>query len=214
MLAQFQASNTTLNDESAVRTSFHYDTGEDITAATLQSKGDSGSISTWLTNYRAMLPTFYRLDRLVLSQVHDPNDPGDTILEYVKDISLAGTRTVDGLTPKELCAVMQLKTAIASRRTRGRFFAPPCSNKADVIGDNFDATTAYANAVGTFTNELMKSAASAGGSHWAGAWDGTDLCIYSRRELQTGGTADEAKEDVLTAVKVWRVHWLRSRFET
>lgn len=158
--------------------------------------------------YEALLTTQDTFDRIQVSQVPDPAAP-TAPLEAVQLVNAGGGRTPGGAqVPDSLCAVLSLKTTIASRRFRGHLFMPPVINNASVAsGNNVGTSGAYYTALSNFAARL------ATGGTLAPTWTGAELStwvlvVYSR----VAAAAALAYDTPVFAVTISpKFHWLRSR---
>lgn len=166
-----------------------------------------GTVATKLrdwqaTQYRKCLHTQYTLDSIDLRRILGAPE------EATVAIGAAGTYNPAGATkcPKELCMVVTIKTAHATRRGRGRVFIPsPRSTDALADPTSFVVTTdpsTYWHEVSVLFDEFLE------GQDFVWGTLGSEtahmsLRVYSRK--------DAATYDATGYVQRTAYHWLRSR---
>jgi len=186
-------------DATTVVNTMHYshDRNDDPGPAQLLDEWDT----RFTTQYRKLVLTTGKLDRLHAIQVPDHDQvPLSQPATADKFIDLAGTRVGgDQLLSPALTAVAIFRTAIASRRFRGRMFMPPAlaSNQLGGAGQwTTAAQTWFAECI-TFLGLAVPSMPSE-----------YDFGVYSR----TGAEADDDAFKVITSYSIAnRQHWRRSR---
>ena len=154
-------------------------------------------VSTWLTTaYRAMLPAAYSVSDVSVRELYT-----STPAQGVHAISAAGTLSgSSGNLPREVCLILSLKSAVATRSGRGRMFIPSPLNSGFLSSqDVWDTASAYWSAVNTFGNALL-----AGRTFTSGVLDYHLSCrIHSRTRNED--------YDLTSFVRRPQPHWLRSR---
>ena len=147
---------------------------------------------------------------LSATQVRDPKiTPPEVVLQAQHPLSVSGVRTAStNFSPQPACALINFRTAVASRRFRSWMFLPPAMDSGSLLGDNFQTTNAYWTSCVT-----LNSAYTTGTANAATRWTGTtltnySLCCYSKRAelLSTDSVAL-----ILSTSLSKRVRWLRSR---
>jgi hypothetical protein len=127
-------------------------TGPDLTEVTPQQAADH--LNTWLGgHYRDLLHNSYTLDEVGVRSIL-PDDGS----EAVHAVGLPGLLTGVGAisVPKELAAVITLKTSTATRSGRGRMFMPSPRN-VGYLGDvtNWATGTDYWNFLAAFGDAIL-----------------------------------------------------------
>jgi len=188
-----------LFDGTAIVNTFHYthDRGDD--------PGPDQLLDEWHAAHRApylaLLPDNSNLLRLHALQVPDQDQVplgSPTVAELQEDA--AGTRVLgDQELSPGLCCVATFRTAIGTRRTRGRMFCPPGLDSGLVSPNRRWVTTAnyYLDRCKTFCADVV-----------AGLESEYDFVVYS----PTGAEAGQDAFKVITSYSLPnRQHWLRSR---
>lgn len=154
-------------------------------------------ISAWLTTkFRDCLRTIFTLEDLTVRELFT-----STPAEATKAINAAGTLgTLSGFLPRQVCLLMTLRTAVATRSGRGRIFLPS-PKQSSFLSDPDEWSTSAG---------LWLAAVALGDQFLAGstvAHSGLDthysLRIYSRSKSAT--------YDVTSYLLRKQPHWLRSR---
>lgn len=172
------------------------DDGPGGTDASLSAAG--GAIAGWLSDpYRACLPSVWTIDEIVSRELFDAT-PG----EHSVAIGAAGSLVASGAfrAAKELCLILNMKSAVATRSGRGRMFFPSPLYDG-YLGDqtNWLQSGNYWTKVGLFKDALL-----AGHDFLS---DLTDYHISARifsRKLQE-------TFDITSITRRPAYHWLRSR---
>lgn len=184
-------------------------TAGDVDAAHLIALLASTGTDSLVTAYRGVLSTGGTLDDVVCRLVPDPLFPDEPRAEAVRTVGLAGTGSRPFNLPLECCAVLTVGTDLAGRRYRGRAFMPPALEQAQVSQESFSTSGSYWAAITSLVNELVKTTYPSGASHYGGAWNDNDLCIYSLAARAADASPYYARVTGFT--RRARVHWLRSR---
>lgn len=205
-----------------VSVNFHSQTdlGQDISntihltraGGSAPSLADLTTLATDVTTYfsatyRATMANQFTWLSTTVKQVVDPTTV-DNPLEYVNPVNLAGTRgAITHNSPASLCALIQLKTPVASRRARGHIFLAPSYAQNEMNGDVYNGAAGYAVGVIAFAAKL------ATGCSPTPTWTGTGLSTwylgcYSKRAAQLG-----VPHAFACTAAVWspQVRFLRSR---
>jgi hypothetical protein len=210
LLLQFQSH---LPDIAVVRNSFHVrlnETAGDVTSSFLNDLLDSSGTDDLVSAYRGMLSERMELDGILLRQVQDPLNPGDTKLEQFRADQSDGLLPAGAVgSPMEMTGILSLHTDTAGRRFRGHVFLPPPLDTDQIVGSHWSNGGAYDTAVRAFEDQLVLTMEPAGGAHYDGAWNDVDLVIYSRRARALD--QDQFFAQVQSPGWNRKVHWLRSR---
>ena len=161
--------------------------------------------------YPGMLPTTSSWDSITVRQVRDNTvTPKEALLEYSRAEGVPGTRSLSAnLLPRQACALLQLRSVVASRRFRSHLFMPPAFNQAAVTGDMLTGTgNEYWNAVNNFRAALASGLASA-----TARWSGSTLSNFSVCSFSNAAQLQHVASVALTSAVVIApdVRWLRSR---
>jgi len=179
------------------------------TIAHLQGLADDLA-PVFTTPYQGNLVSGASFTLIRATQVRDPKiTPAEVVLQAQHPLSVSGVRTAStNFSPQPACALINFRTAVASRRFRSWMFLPPAMDSGSLLGDNFQTTNAYWTSCVT-----LNSAYTTGTSIAATRWTGTtltnySLCCYSKRAelLSTDSVAL-----ILSTSLSKRVRWLRSR---
>jgi hypothetical protein len=174
--------------------------------ATLQGLADDW-VTYFSATYRATLATQFVWDSIIARQVVDPTSV-DIRLEATHITNLAGTRgSVTHGVPASICALVSMKSPIASRRARAHVFMAPAYNAADLNGDNFLGAASYLTNIDAYVAKLATGCSPV--PTWTGSTlSGWYLAQYSRAAaLQSLAHAYACTAVVRSA----KVRWLRSR---
>jgi len=164
-------------------------------------------VAYFSTTWRACLSTAFTWDSVIAKQVVDPTTV-DSPLEATNAVNLAGTRA--GVThggPASICALISIKSPVASRRARAHVFGPPSYNTADLNGDNYATAGSYWIAMAAYVAKL------ATGCSPTATWTGTGLSgWYLAQYSRAAALAGQPHVFASTAVVLQpKVRWLRSR---
>ena len=152
------------------------------------------------TKYKALIWDSSTLDDFTLTEELADGD-SSIPAQHVISIAAAGTHNPsDETAPTEICALLQLRTAVASRSARGRMFLPPCVNALYYVRDAW-AAGGQLTAITTFADELIST-------HNVGSTD-VNTVIYSKTRRDR--TEDPFTFKVTSWARDARPHWLRSR---
>lgn len=201
---QFQSSRF---DGQQARNTFHVQhDGGDLDLAALQTLA-AAFVDQWGGTYAGVLANGWTLDFVNVQQTKEARVVGDAPVEWSEAADIDGTRSGTGdAAPEELCALLSLKTGLASRRFRGRQFMPPAEFINQVNGENVKASSTYetnVNALAAKYDQLIS------GHDHPEPFDGFDLVVYSR--VADVVAAPNFYARVSTIVFNRRIHWLRSR---
>src|SRR5215470_5261430 len=167
----------TIGGAEPCRTGFHLEAG--VTNESLSDTCDA--LDTLLTlKLRNILTTSDTVDSITCKRVGDPQLAPAPVSEHVKTLGSAGTVTGTRDAPTELGIVIQLKTALAGRRSRGHMFLPPVIAHADISGEGFASGSGYVTVCNAFSTELAKLVAGASGHPSSGVLTNQNLCIFSK----------------------------------
>lgn len=200
---------TTMTSGQAVSNTFHISKGAGGSVPTLADLTNLAAdiVTYFQTTYQATIATTDTFQSVTVRQV--TTDPAtDPAAQAQQTVAHVGTHTLSGsAAPESACAVLRIKTPLASRRSRGHLFLPPGKVAADMAGDVWSAGSTY------ITNCNNLAAKFATGCLPTPTWTGSTLsawtlCVYSK-------TAALAAQPYVTlanaAVVDPKVHWLRSR---
>lgn len=158
------------------------------------------------TKYKALIWNAATLDSFTVTE---ELVPGSTDIPESASVAIgeAGTVALSSSNfPQEGCALLQLRTASASRSSRGRMFLPPFMNEGYVQRDSWVAGGQLA-AINTFADELIAThdvSEDGGATHV-----NVNTVVYSR--TRRGRTLDPYTFLITSYARDPRVHWLRSR---
>lgn len=199
---------STLAGGQAVSNTFHI-TNEGSSPPDLATLNQLATdLAAWFTvTYKAMMTSGDTFNTITVRQVPDPAAPAPYEQAQVT-VNVVGTHSGTGsISPDSACGVLKLKTAFASRNSRGHLFLPPNKIASEFNGDLYNAGSAY------MTNGAALAAKFAAGASLSPTWTGTDLpswflCIYSKAlQLRSEPSVFVCNAAVMDT----KVHWLRSR---
>jgi hypothetical protein len=158
-----------------------------------------------------LLHTSWTFDRIAVTTVTQPGNPGQVPRAAEKAIGVAGARPGSNTDlPDPMCGLLSIKTGLAGRSFRGRMFLPPIEVSGEVIGDLLSSAGNYSTAVAAFQTKLTNSFG--GGSTFSTLWQDTwhmRIGIYSPTRHRQGFNPWFSNA---TSTRYDRsVHWLRSR---
>jgi len=175
-------------------------------------QGIVNDLTTMIGNtWPLMLVTGSTLQSVTARQVRDVTVvPKEDILEYSHAFGTAGGRTVTGnQLPRQVCALMQFRSTVASRRFRSHNFLPPSFSEASVSGDMFvGGSESYWSQCQGWRANLATGLASA-----ATRWSGSTITNYSLCSFSNAAQRLHIPSVALTSALVLspNVRWLRSR---
>jgi hypothetical protein len=164
----------------------------ELSAATVVDDLDS-----WLrTLYRACLNSAWHVDSLSVRELGSSSPT-----EAEKTIGQNGTlANGTGNLPAEVCQVVKIGTALATRSGRGRMFFPsPFYSSYLDAPDNWNSAAAYWTAVNAFMTALLAG------------HDATHDLIGHHYSLRVWSRTRGAAQDATGFTQRSRPHWLRSR---
>lgn len=158
------------------------------------------------TKYKALIWNASTLDSFTVTE---ELPPGSTDIPESASVAIAeaGTATYsDATLPVEICALLQLRTASASKSSRGRMFLPPCMNPGFLSRDSW-VSGGQLTPITNFANELLATH----DVEMDGGLTHVDVntVIYSRTRRSLSLTPYTFK--VTSWARDARPHWLRSR---
>jgi len=164
----------------------------------LDAQTVADDVAAWITTlYKAVLQSAYTFDTV------DSRELGtDTPAIGSSAVGAAGTLGAGtGLLPREVCMVVTLRTAVATRSGRGRMFIPSPLYSSNLASQDawLTGTGGWYAAVGAFFDALVAGRDVTHGSidhHYS-------LRVYSRKR--------NASYDVTSYTRRLQPHWLRSR---
>jgi|SRR5215471_431678 len=175
-------------------------------------KGIADDLTTMVTNtWPLMLVVGSSLNSITVRQVRDVTvTPKEDVLEFSKALGNAGARTVTGnQLPRQVCALMQFRSVVASRRFRSHNFLVPCFSEAAVNGDVFaGGSESYWSNINGWKSNLATGLADA-----PTRWSGTTISQYSLCNFSNKAQSFHLPSVALTSALIIspKVRWLRSR---
>jgi len=170
--------------------------GPDVTEASPAAV--ASAVDDWLrTPYLGMLHPGYTLEDITVNELTTGADETSQVT-----VGVGGTLpSSTGHLPLEVCGILSLRTALATRSTRGRIFVPSPGESGQLAENDAWSTAAdtYYDAMKTFGDALL-----AGHDFTEGVIDyHASTVIWSRK--------NSSKQDVTGYLARTRPHWLRSR---
>lgn len=164
-------------------------------------------ITYFSVTYRNTLSNNFSWLSVTTKQIVDPTTV-DSPLEYQAPTNLAGTRgLITHNSPASLCALIQLKTPVASRRARGHIFCAPSYAQNELNGDVYNGGAGYATGVIAFAAKL------ATGCSPTPTWTGTGLSTWFLGCYSKAAALQGQPHAFAATACVWSptVRFLRSR---
>jgi hypothetical protein len=158
------------------------------------------------TKYKALIWDAATLDSFVVTEELAPGS-SDIPASSSAAIGEAGTHSPSNThAPTEMCALLQLRTASASKSSRGRMFLPPIVNEAYVTRDAW-TTGGQISQITAFADELITThdvSEDGGVTHV-----NVNTVVYSR--TRRGLSLTPYTFLITHWAREARPHWLRSR---
>jgi hypothetical protein len=189
---------------------YAHDSTDPITTDVLAAFLSSTWMDSFITAYKAIIPSSYTLDAILARRAFDPQDPTSVPPESFRNVSAAGTLSgSDANLPLGAALLIHMATDSAVRSGHGRVFLPSPTVAAFLSAGHWATTGTYWTNVAALITQLNALLYTAGGSHAGGGAADFDLAVYSKTRRAAGISTYLFRCTALTPQS--KVRWLRSR---